>query len=101
MDKVVVAYSTAPDSDTAQKIARSLVEQKLAACVSMTPGLLSIYRWQGVVEEAKEVGLTIKTTQSRVAALSAALQTLHPYEVPELIVAQVTNGLPAYLQWVR
>ncbi len=101
MDTVLLVYSTAPDGETAKKIAQGLVEKKLAACVSMVPGLLSVYRWQGAVEEATEVCLMIKTTQRQLLALSEQLVAMHPYDVPELIALSVTDGLPAYMQWVR
>jgi len=101
MDKVMLVYSTAPDGDIATKIARELVEQRLAACVSVMPGVQSIYRWQGAVEEASEVCLMIKTTEARFPELSRVMLSLHPYDVPELIAVPVADGLPAYLQWVR
>jgi len=101
MDNVILVYSTAPDLDTAEKIAQTLVGEKLAACVGMTTGYRSVYRWQGKVEEASEVCLMIKTTQDRFAALSEKLVALHPYDVPELVAVPVTAGLPSYLQWVK
>lgn len=101
MDKVILVYSTTPNFETAQKIAQELVGKKLAACVSMMPGLQSVYRWQGAVEKATEVCLMIKTTQQRFLALSEELTALHPYEVPELIAVSVTAGLPSYLKWVK
>lgn len=101
MDKVILAYTTAPDMDVARKIAQTLVDEKLAACVSMLPGLQSIYRWQGKVEEAAEVYLIIKTKQDCYLALSDRLQSLHPYDLPELLAVPITAGLPGYLQWVK
>ncbi|MCM1280261.1 MAG: divalent-cation tolerance protein CutA [Alistipes senegalensis] len=100
MDKVLLVYSTAPDRETAKRIAEALVGERLAACVSMLPGVFSVYRWQGQVEEAAEIGLMIKTTKRCFAALSARLKVLHPYEVPEVVAVQAADGLPAYLQWV-
>lgn len=101
MDKVMLVYSTTPDIEIAEKIAQELVGKKLAACVSMMPGVQSVYRWQETVEKAAEVCLMIKTTQARFSALSEALTALHPYDVPELIAVSVAEGLPAYLQWVK
>jgi periplasmic divalent cation tolerance protein len=101
MDKVMLVYSTTPDLETAEKIARELVGKKLAACVSMMPGIRSVYRWRGAVEDAAEICLMIKTTQRLFPALSEKLVTLHPYDVPELIALPVSDGLPAYLQWVK
>ena len=91
---------TCPDRDTARTLARALVEARLAACVNLLPGVESVYRWQGAVEEATEVQLLIKTTSGRLAALAARLRTLHPYAVPELIAFEAVGGLPDYLRWV-
>lgn len=100
MEQVLLVYSTAPDRETARKIADALVEERLAACVSMLPGVFSVYRWQGQVETAEETGLMMKTTKRAFAALSARLAELHPYEVPEVVALPVTDGLPAYMRWV-
>jgi len=101
MNKVILVYSTAPDVAVAEKLAEQLVGEKLAACVSMMPGVQSVYRWQGAVEKAFEVGLMIKTTERQFSSLSEKLVALHPYDVPELIAVPVTVGFPAYLQWVQ
>lgn len=100
MEKVLLVYSTAPDRETARRIADALVGERLAACVSVLPGVFSVYRWQGQVETADEVGLMMKTTERAFAALSARLVELHPYEVPEVVALPVTDGLPAYMRWV-
>ena len=97
---VLLAYSTCPDAASADAIARALVAERLAACVSQLPGLRSTYRWQGQVEQADEVLLLIKTTADRLVALTARLRELHPYELPELIAVEVRAGHPAYLDWV-
>jgi len=97
---VLLAYSTCPDSASAEAIARALVDERLAACVNQLPGLRSTYRWQGQVEQAEEVLLLIKTTADRLDAMTARLRELHPYELPELIAVEVRTGLPAYLDWV-
>lgn len=97
---VLLAYSACPDAATAERIARALVEERLAACVNRLPGVQSIYRWQGEVEQADEVLLLIKTTADRLPALTARLHALHPYELPELVAVEVRAGLPAYLDWV-
>jgi len=89
------------DVDSARRIARELVERQLAACVNMLPGVQSVYRWQGVVEEESEITLLIKTTAARYAELEAAIRALHPYQLPEVIAVPIANGLPAYLDWVR
>lgn len=100
MRQVLLILTNAPDENTAHSIARSLVEQKLVACVNLLPGIRSIYRWQGAIEEAAEVTMLIKTTQERYADVEAAIRLVHPYEVPEIIALPVTAGLPAYLEWV-
>jgi periplasmic divalent cation tolerance protein len=98
--QVVVVLITAPEEETARRIARALVEERLAACVNLLPGVRSIYRWQGDVEEAAEVLLIAKTHAERVAALAARVQALHPYELPEVVTLPVTDGSEAYLRWV-
>ena len=100
MDKAILIYNTVPNEEVGQKIAQALVEQQLAACVSMVPGLKSVYRWQGKVEHANEICLMIKTTSDRLEELQASLLSLHPYTVPELIAVPITGGLPTYLQWI-
>jgi periplasmic divalent cation tolerance protein len=97
---VRVALSTAPDADTAARIARALVEERLAACVNLVPAVRSIYRWQGRIEDEAEVLLVIKTRSERVEALAERLRALHPYELPELVALPVTAGLAPYLDWV-
>jgi periplasmic divalent cation tolerance protein len=97
---VRVALSTAPDADTAARIARALVDERLAACVNLVPGVRSIYRWQGALEDAAEVLLVIKTRAERLDALSTRLRALHPYELPELVALPAVGGLDAYLAWV-
>ncbi len=101
MDEVIVVLTNVPDQACARHMGAHLVEQKLAACVNILGACESIYRWQGVVETASEVPLLIKTTRVRYAALEAAIIQLHPYDVPEIIVLGVEQGLSAYLDWVR
>jgi periplasmic divalent cation tolerance protein len=96
---VFLILSTCPDADTAQRLARALVDERLAACVSVLPGMVSTYRWQGQVEQASEVQLLAKTPADRRDALMARLAELHPYELPEILAVE-TAGLPAYLDWV-
>lgn len=97
---VVVAFSTAPDAETAQRIARALVEEGVIACANLVPGLTSVYRWEGRVHADPEVLLLIKTRRENVARLKERLPELHPYQVPELIVAPVQDGLAPYCRWV-
>lgn len=95
-----VALCACPDAATATRIADALVGERLAACVSVLPGMRSTYRWQGAVERADEVLLLIKTAAERVPALSARIVALHPYELPEVVAVEAAAGLPAYLDWV-
>jgi len=96
-----VVLLTAPEPAVAERLARALVEERLAACVSWLPGLRSVYRWQGRVEEAGECLLVAKTRADRCAALAARVRELHPYELPELLELSVAGGSAAYLDWVR
>jgi periplasmic divalent cation tolerance protein len=96
----VLVLTTWPADRDAADVARTLVEERLAACVAVGAPLQSIYRWQGAVEQAEERPLTIKTTDGRLAALEARLTALHPYDVPEFLVVPVTGGSAAYLSWM-
>lgn len=89
-----------PDRDAALALARTLVETRVAACVNVLAGCTSVYRWQGVIEEAEEVPLVAKTTAACYPALEAAIRAHHPYELPEIVAVPIERGLPAYLQWV-
>lgn len=100
IDKVIIVLTNCPDVDVADRIARTLVEQRLAACVNRLPVVESIFRWRGAVERAAEVPLLIKTTGERYVEVEAAIRALHPYEVPEIVAWPVTAALPAYLRWV-
>ena len=97
---VLVCFCTCPDVDSAARLAATLVEERLAACVNVVPGLRSVYRWQGAVERSDEVLLLIKTTRPRLPALSARVLELHPHELPEVVAVEVAGGLSAYLDWV-
>ncbi len=97
---VLVCLCTCPDVDVAQRIADSLVTDRLAACVNVLPGVRSVYRWKGAVERADEVLLVIKTVSDRLPAVQARVQSLHPYELPELIAIQAAGGLTAYMDWL-
>lgn len=95
-----VILCTCPDDATARELAGRVVEENLAACVNILPGLTSVYEWQGRVETDPETLIIIKTASDRVAALTDRLATLHPYDVPEVIALPIEAGLPAYLQWL-
>jgi len=87
-------------AESARRLARLLVEARLAACVNILPGATSIYRWKGAIEEAAEWMLIIKTRRDRFEALRDELAKAHGYEVPELIALDIAEGLPAYLDWI-
>ncbi len=100
MSAAVLVLCSCPDDATAAVLARQLVDERLAACVSRVPLTASTYRWQGEVVEAAEVLLLAKTTAAGQAGLTARLEQLHPYQVPEILVLDVADGLPAYLAWL-
>jgi len=91
---------TAPDAETAQRIGRALVDERLIACANVLPGVTSIYRWQGAVHADAEVLVVMKTRGALVSRLMERAAELHPYEVPELLALPVADGLPAYCRWV-
>ena len=97
---VHLVFCSCPDPATAQHLATTLVEARLAACVSVLPPMRSVYRWQGEVEQADEVLLLAKTPAETVPVLVERLQALHPYELPEIVAVEAAAGLPAYLDWV-
>ena len=97
----LVALSTVATAEAAERIARSLVEKGLAACVNVVPGLVSFYRWQGRVERDPEVLLVIKTRSERFEELKAALLAEHPYDLPELVAVPIAAGHQPYLEWLE
>jgi periplasmic divalent cation tolerance protein len=96
----ILALSTVATSEDAERIATALVERGLAACVNVVPGVVSVYRWKGVIHRDEERLLVIKTRGERFEALREALVSLHPYEVPELIALPIEGGHPPYLAWL-
>jgi len=96
----VVVLTTLGASADVVALARTLVEERLAACVNVLPAMTSVYRWKGQVEEDQERQVVIKTSADRVAALEARLRTLHPYELPEFLVLGPVGGSEAYLRWI-
>jgi periplasmic divalent cation tolerance protein len=100
MTDVVIVLSTVPDDEWADQLARTLIDEKLAACVNLHAPMVSIYRWKGQVERADERQLVIKTTRSLVPALEMRLKQLHSYELPEFLVLPVESGSDEYLSWV-
>jgi periplasmic divalent cation tolerance protein len=100
MDEALLVLTNLPDREAGVKLARELIERRLAACVNVLPECTSIYRWRGEIETAQEVTLLIKSRPALYDALEAAVNELHPYEVPEIIAVPVVRGLAEYLAWV-
>ncbi len=98
---VAIVLTTLGAGSDAAAFARTLVEERLAACVNVIGPVTSIYRWNGKVEQDAEQQLVIKTTIARVEALEARVKALHPYDVPEFLVLSAAGGSDAYLAWVR
>ena len=96
----VVALSTVGSAEDADRLARALVERRLAACVNVVPGVVSHYRWKGELQRDEERLLVIKTRAERIDALRDALRELHPYELPELVAFEISAGSPEYLKWL-
>jgi periplasmic divalent cation tolerance protein len=96
-----VALCTAPDAAVARNLVNTIVEEGLAACGNIVPGITSIYRWQGAVEEAAETLIILKTTMEAWPLLVERVTQLHPYEVPELLLLQIEAGNAPYLNWVE
>ena len=99
-DKIMV-LSTCSSPEEGERIARALVEERVAACVNIVPGVRSIYRWQGKLEDSSECLLVIKSSRGRFEELRAALERIHSYEVPELLALPVVDGAPNYLAWLE
>ena len=98
---VRVVLTTAPNAEVGAVIARALVEERLAACVNVVPGVRSIYRWEDDVHDDPEIVLIIKTRAERCEALAAKIEDLHPYDVPEVLVLPAVGGSARYLGWIE
>jgi periplasmic divalent cation tolerance protein len=98
-DKIVV-LSTCASPEEAEKIARALVEKKLAACVNILPAVRSIYRWKNAIEDEQETLLLIKSSRALFNELRSEIERLHSYEVPEAIAIPIVDGLDRYLEWM-
>ena len=97
----LLVLSTCPGSISAKKIAQDLINEKLAACVNIVPDVQSWFRWVGKVDSANEHMLVIKTTTDVYDALEKRIQSLHPYELPEIIAVPIHTGLAGYLDWIK
>ncbi|MBN9400716.1 MAG: divalent-cation tolerance protein CutA ['Candidatus Kapabacteria' thiocyanatum] len=97
---VAVVLSTAPSTEIATEISRTLVEEGLVACANVLPPMLSIYRWKDAIQSEPEVQMILKTAVTRIPELRERLTVLHPYDVPEFLELDVAGGLPQYLAWI-
>lgn len=100
-NNVLIVLMTAPNRKEATRIARSLVMERLAACVNIVPEVTSIFHWEGRVQKGREVLLILKTTSRRYPALEKTIRSIHSYQVPEIVAVPVERGLDQYLEWVR
>lgn len=98
--KPMIVFVTAATTDEAARIARALVEERLAACVNIASPIVSVYRWEGQVQQDSEVLLIIKTTDARLPDLMRRVKALHSYQVPEVVAVPVADGSPDYLAWL-
>ncbi len=99
-DRPVLIYTTFPGLDEAKRVGTALVAARLAACVNMFPGMISIFEWKGAGEEAGEVAMIIKTRASLTEAVLAETKRLHPYELPALLVLPTEGGSAEYCGWI-
>jgi len=97
----IIILTTTPGIKTAKLIAQSLVKKKLAACVSLSGGFTSVYRWKGAVETAKETLVLIKTVKKNFNKVKQAIKGIHPYELPEIVCIPITLGSAEYLSWLN
>ena len=100
-DDVQIVLCTAPDMDSARRLASHLVEYRLAACVNLLAGVESVYRWKGAIQHDAETMLVIKARTADYSRVEAAIREKHPYELPEIIAVPLSNGSPEYLDWIR
>lgn len=98
---LLLVLTNLPDRASAERLAESLVERHLAACVNILAPCRSVYRWKGALQQDEEYPLLAKTSAERYPALEAAIHEAHPYELPEIIAVPIERGLPAYLAWVE
>lgn len=99
-DAAILVLTQMPDRASAEALARALVEERLAACVSIGAPASSLYHWRGQIETAEEVPVAIKTRAGRYPAVEAAIVARHPYELPEVLAVPVHDGLDRYLDWI-
>ena len=99
-ERAVFVYTTYPSLVEAERIGKAILEQRLAACVNILPGMISHYRWQGAIERGEEVVMIIKTRASLAEGVRAAVKAMHSYTTPAILVLPIEGGEPGYLQWL-
>jgi periplasmic divalent cation tolerance protein len=99
-ETILLALSTFPDRETAQRISNQLVTERFAACANILPAIESVYRWKEKIETGNETLVFFKLSEDRQSRFQEKLRSLHPYEVPEIIFVPISNGFPEYLRWV-
>jgi periplasmic divalent cation tolerance protein len=99
-ERILLALSTFPDRETAQRISNQLVTERFAACANIFPAIESVYRWKDKIETGNETLVFFKLSEDRQSTFQERLRSLHPHEVPEIIFLPVSSGLPEYLRWV-
>jgi periplasmic divalent cation tolerance protein len=100
MSRIVLILTSVPSDAVGEELATALVTERLAACVNVGAAMTSIYRWKSKVERETERQLVIKTTSDRVTAVQQRIKELHPYELPEFVVIEVSDGSDEYLEWI-
>jgi len=99
-EQYLIILNTCPDKESAERIAKTLVEKRLAACVNIIPGLTSVYHWQDQIESSEECLLVIKSIQNAYKAVEQAILDIHPYELPEVIAVPLSTGFAPYIAWI-
>lgn len=100
LGQVILVLTQLPDRAAAENLARTLIETRLAACVSIGAPVDSLYHWRGEIETAQEIPVVIKTQAGRYADVEAAIRARHPYQLPEILAVPLFSGFPPYLSWV-
>lgn len=101
MTEMLMVFTTFAAEADAARVVRALIDERLAACGTLVPGARSLYRWQGRVEDAREVWVVLKTRKQDWAALLSRLSELHPYDTPECVAVRIASGAPRYLAWLE
>ena len=101
MTEMLIVFTTFADADDAARVVRVLVEERLIGCGNLLPGVRSLYRWEGKVQDQSEVMVLMKTRKQDWTALISRLHELHPYETPECIAVRIAAGAPKYMAWLE